>query len=723
MSAERVRADFAELANIIRNADNPFDVDKVEKARDNVVDVPTIHEKAFRSIVAELERVRSSRKSRGVLLTGVAGSGKSHLISRLFCHRPENVLFFQVQALPGGTAWFRHILQCIVSDLEQPMSHEDDTPQLIWLIRHFIDGVREKIGAESRGDYGIRIPDRALRARLEEIHTSIPHPAAVDVVKVLVNLWKWEAPFRKRKDRGEGIKKKGLAIQWLKGTMIEDEELAVIGAKSNLEETDQDGLVCYLAALRVFGLLTVGQAPIVLVFDQLDTMEPHTVNSLGNQLLQLIGSESAAPNYLLVTAGVGEQVDGFIENRIIPKAVADVVFKTRLQLPALDMDQSLDMVAARLARLFGNEPVPPLPHGADRLFPFTGSFLQERLKGPIKPVPRDVLQKCRTLYDEIAEEVDTGWLERWPDSLGKIMPPTTLPTWEHISSFLQKELEAFSATVALRVSVGPVDGDLLADTLHRLLECAVENRPLVAVPPPPGKYPAPADSFFCVKTNSDKSPSVGIVFNNKGHHTSVGAVLKKCRQFLAAFGSDQRMLFGRDNQAKSMEKWKSCQDLIRELEATGRFELVRMHQSEIRRIQALDKLRRAVPDLVMPASRHHGSHKVTDADFTKFLCEPGVLDGLQIMKAIENLVEKQIGRPVVAEQTPAGPALSFVLSRITARKMYGFETLVSEWARLHNRARPNSDDRAAIEMAVETHVKASRMMVIGSGEHKIVKKA
>jgi len=111
VDTKRSGPDNAGLVNLLRQAENPFDSYKVLTARDSVVDVPEIHQREFEKLNAELDKVRKSGKSRGVLVTGIAGSGKSHLIARLYNERPKEALFFQVQALPGGTAWFRQILQ------------------------------------------------------------------------------------------------------------------------------------------------------------------------------------------------------------------------------------------------------------------------------------------------------------------------------------------------------------------------------------------------------------------------------------------------------------------------------------------------------------------------------------------------------------------------------------------------------------------------------------
>ena len=65
-------------------------------------------------------------ESRGVLVTGVAGSGKSHLVARLYSDRPKDVLFFQIEALLGGTHWLKHIVQCVARELGAAVLGNDE---------------------------------------------------------------------------------------------------------------------------------------------------------------------------------------------------------------------------------------------------------------------------------------------------------------------------------------------------------------------------------------------------------------------------------------------------------------------------------------------------------------------------------------------------------------------------------------------------------------------
>jgi hypothetical protein len=718
VDTKRSGPDNAGLVNLLRQAENPFDSYKVLTARDSVVDVPEIHQREFEKLNAELDKVRKSGKSRGVLVTGIAGSGKSHLIARLYNERPKEALFFQVQALPGGTAWFRQILQCIVSDLAQPISREEAAPQLVMLIRHFIDGVRHELGRSNRSSYSFDTLNMALDARQRQIQKTIPSPLVQDVLAVLVNLWKWQAPSTRAKRASQTTRKTDLAVQWLKAVMIDEDDLAEIGACQNLGASEEAGQLDYLNVLRVFGYLTLGQAPIILYFDQLDTMEAETINSLGDQLLHLIGSDAAAPNYLVVTAGVREEVSKFLTEKVIKQAVADVIFGTELDLPALTMNHCLRIVEKRLQQFIPNSERKDLPDSADALFPFTKNFLEGRLKGPIKPSPRGVLKIVKPAFDDIIAEANPEWLKVWPHvlgltDLGSFDGP---PSIQSVNEFLREEfLRKFDARLHQK-STGPMDGDLLAETVHRLLKICDQRSELKIVDLPKGLYKKPTNSFFALTVGASGVGIVGIVVNNRNHAGSMKACLSRCLEFLSRFDDKHKIIMGRDEQSKAIENWPSCMKLVGDLAATNRFLRTKFEASEIATLLALDELRKEVPDLVVPPSKLHGVYQVTQEDFLHFLVESDLLQTLPFLVNVRDLLTK--------EESPHPPpnVVNFVRARVEAKCIIALKELVTEWANHKGRVDPVASDHETIDEAARSLCSEGLIVSLGHGAKRILKK-
>jgi len=562
--------------------------------------------------------------------------------------------------------------------------------------------------------------NRALDARRRQIQKTIPDPSAGEVLTVLVNLWKWQAPFTKAKKAAQTRRKTDLAIQWLKAAMIDDDDLSEIGVRENLGTQEEGGQSAYLNVLRLFGHLTVGQAPIILYFDQLDTMETETINSLGDQLLHLIGSDAAAPNYLVVTAGVREEISKFRTEGIIKQAVADVIFKSELELPALTMDQCLRIVEKRLQDVLSSSERKILPDAADCLFPFTKDFLESKLRGPIKPSPRRVLKIAGSIFDEMIAKVSPGWLQEWPDvsSLAIDGAPKQPPPPQSINGFLTGELgKKIGARRTVKVT-GPVDGDLLTETIRRLLKVCESDDLKVAILP---KYPykKPTESFFGIGTTDAGSRIAGIVINNKNHGGSMKACLNRSLEFLRRFHGGHTIILCRDSQSKKIDTWPSCVEPLEALMATDRFAQAWFEEAEIARILALDDLRREVPDLVIPASTSHDHHQVTDEEFSRFLRETDWLLNLPFFDSVRNVLGER--KPLVATKT-SFDAENFVRARVEAKCIIAFKELVIEWANHNDRVTPLPNDQEEVERAAEILSNKGLLLSIGDGAKRILKR-
>jgi hypothetical protein len=69
--------------NSLARIPNPFRQTIVKDAWESLQDVPEIHAQAFETCCRAFENVKVSRHCDSVLLHGEAGSGKTHLMSRL----------------------------------------------------------------------------------------------------------------------------------------------------------------------------------------------------------------------------------------------------------------------------------------------------------------------------------------------------------------------------------------------------------------------------------------------------------------------------------------------------------------------------------------------------------------------------------------------------------------------------------------------------------------
>ena len=138
---------------------NPFSQAIVDDPwREPLRDVPAIHRQVFQTCCAAVEHVRNSGVIAGVLIQGQAGSGKTHLLSRLQAQLQSQLIdpelghprqaFISVRLVTNPRRIWRHVRQCLVDDLLRRMpdgwaqrapavalSAPDDLKQLEYLWR------------------------------------------------------------------------------------------------------------------------------------------------------------------------------------------------------------------------------------------------------------------------------------------------------------------------------------------------------------------------------------------------------------------------------------------------------------------------------------------------------------------------------------------------------------------------------------------------------------
>jgi hypothetical protein len=227
-------------------------------------DVPEIHGQVFNQCLAGIDHVRQNRRSAGILIHGEAGSGKTHLLSRL-----------RTQLAPTApSATHRH--ECLYVWVRLQTS-----PRMIWrtLRRTLVDDwFRPVAGAHSQFQ-------RILFHRLAEIRTAegdlerwyeymldeVPEGLAELMEQIAVRL---------DLDRNTAIAFKHIAFgrhqrdlrAWLAGTSLpqaalERLDLAQDDASDEEREDEARQVVLMLCRLAGNGL------PIVLSFDQVEALQ------------------------------------------------------------------------------------------------------------------------------------------------------------------------------------------------------------------------------------------------------------------------------------------------------------------------------------------------------------------------------------------------------------------------------------------------------------------
>jgi len=341
------------LADELRGIPNPFRSGITRDAWDpDWVDVPEIHAGVSARICEEVAGIARLGGSRGVLLYGEPGSGKTHLLNRIrrWCLQ-EGALFsgFRLQCAPQ-TLW-RHLRREFAGDLLEPLP--DGSRQIERLLAAGEDRIRRQCGFA--------------------LATVLLHWRAARFLQ------ECEA--------------------WLRGERLPESVLAAMGIAEGgeLEEEAEDEARRVLKEL----IALAAPAPVVLALDQVEAMQSDSQDPRG---LKALGSAAAAlrdeSNNLVLVTCVQTSFLPVLE-QTLHAADMDRIKEVRLELSSLDVHQARQLLIARL------EDEPALRGHRFRLnqplWPFTEYALRYILVRDAAIVARRLIYAARDLFEQLRD--------------------------------------------------------------------------------------------------------------------------------------------------------------------------------------------------------------------------------------------------------------------------------------------------------------------------------
>jgi hypothetical protein len=379
---------------------NPFRDNVVQDAWQSPSDVVDIHSAAFSACRAGIDSA-----SRGVpdslLIYGPAGSGKTHLLTRLQRHlaqtardAPDQVLrcvfvFVRLQTAPQ-LLW-QHLRKRLATDL---MRRDQGVTQLQRLIAHQI-GMRA--GKSPRAAvFRVRVLEgdnqAALTAQVAELTSSLNLPR--DLSLVIEHL----TSSRSVRD----------ATAWLSGESLPENALTQLGlGPDGQEDREQAARETVTALCRLAG----ETLPIVFCFDQVEALQRSSDDKeaffrFGQMAADLHDTD---PNVFLVTCLQSAALTLFRD--AIRSADFQRMAKRHAVLEPLGVRQVEELIRSRL------DSAPELAalrreKLAEPFFPFSRRFIGELSADPASCVPRAVLSQAARRFEELqnhaSARIETG---------------------------------------------------------------------------------------------------------------------------------------------------------------------------------------------------------------------------------------------------------------------------------------------------------------------------
>ncbi|NET02171.1 MAG: ATP-binding protein [Sphaerospermopsis sp. SIO1G1] len=439
---------MTDINDIIKREVNPFDVINLKPTnfwadqQDATLMVDSIHKEAIIDIESSLDLVGKNHISRTVLLVGDSGSGKSYLLGRL--KRTLNPKAFFAYILcnwaDSSNIW-RHILRYTVDSLTQVPEGEKESQLMLWL---------KSLSAFTRSDIKKRIfNDNFWEALQSNRQKFIKHLKSTYKTAGIYNP---DIFFGVLHDLANP-ELYDIACEWLRGDDLSEESMQEIKVKNCIDTEDAAKNI-----LANFGRISTQTQPIVLCFDNLDTM-PQTLE----------GFLDIQPFFNVNTTIHGDNLKNFLViisvitntlrrhwDRVLPADKAGI-HKT-VQLRRINLKQ------AEALWVYHLKPLHKLANSQleSSIFPLTRQILETNYPGG-KTMPRNTLTLGREEYqkykealqikntdngssnnhkkDKIKAEFELLWQKEYKKIQGKI-PKLSLLSSSELIQMLQQSLSA-----------------------------------------------------------------------------------------------------------------------------------------------------------------------------------------------------------------------------------------------------------------------------------------
>ena len=320
---------------------------------DPPADVPEINGEAFRMLRNGVRSCQVSSEALSIVVTGEAGSGKTHLLGRLRSElqKGEDQAFFvYVRCNASAQTLWRNLRTCVANDLLMAGAERLEARNL--------DRVNH---------LGVR---RAVEHLLMGSH-------------VLA------------------------AKAWLRGEPLAESDLAELGIGSETDEVDRsletDAKKVVEALLRLLSPTLV-----VICFDQVEAVETYQGETAGYHAMgQMVSAliDGNAGKLMLVSCVLSDYEDQL--ERISNKADRDRWLQQKVTLRAIELGPAMELVKSRLGLAAGLTAM-RAKHPENPIWPLEPSVLAPLFEATGRCLPRKLIQVCRAEFDRLMGDVEEG---------------------------------------------------------------------------------------------------------------------------------------------------------------------------------------------------------------------------------------------------------------------------------------------------------------------------
>lgn len=350
----------------LKGKPNPFSGSRVDTPFQNHPDYPDTYHQQFISLESILKDIKldSNHQSKGAVVIGEPGSGKTHLMMRLAQARLSSNRLFFIRQPNNASSVLYHIYSRILESLVERVG---SSTQLDYLIINSFHKVAANLPVRTQKDEDIikvlknknldalgaegtnrkREYWQHIEKRISEwwVKNYSAGSYALSIIKGIVKYCSYTDP--KRKD---------IATRWLAANNLTTEEAETIGLQNWGEDLSQEAFS--LEAISVLGKLSILDEPLIIIFDQLEGLGlPHSREILLNFGETVKEIFTHVPNSLIILNMFPERWEQFkntFDNSIIGRAFQNQIHLQRPNDKELEaiLKVKLQILNVHLSQIF-----------------------------------------------------------------------------------------------------------------------------------------------------------------------------------------------------------------------------------------------------------------------------------------------------------------------------------------------------------------------------------
>jgi Cdc6-like AAA superfamily ATPase len=319
-------------SEIKTNTANPFNSNRVDNPFQDHLDFEHIYQQEFNYLCSVVQEIKTdtNQQSKAALIIGEAGSGKTHLIMRLAkaTLKTNRLLYIRQPNNPDSVV--HHIYSRILESFAQKVNLKDTTrTQLDLLLARSFTNILKQI---EKGDNTQKL--KTIINALDNDSLSLYERLGSEGTQRHGDNWRYIATkisqwwsnnysaggygpnilqgiikFCSYKDNPSGgINYKDQVRRWLAGSELDLDTCEKIGLNNWREDLSQEDFA--LEAISLFGQLSTLDEPLIIVFDQLESLihNPAILISFGNAVREIL---THVPNSLIIVNLFPDRWDKF----------------------------------------------------------------------------------------------------------------------------------------------------------------------------------------------------------------------------------------------------------------------------------------------------------------------------------------------------------------------------------------------------------------------------